>query len=125
MIKSSLSLPLEWSARDNHIRRVMFVDRDEGPFGVSQAVTSNLSRKGLAVIGETSLEPGDKAWIGFGDDRPRLAATVKWRDGRRVGLAFEKELSLVEYFDARIAVRRRRRAEYLRDQAAGQVQGPR
>jgi hypothetical protein len=111
MPKPSLSQSLEWSARDNRFRRLMFVDIDEGPFGMSLAVTSNLSRRGLAIIGDCSLERGDKTWIGFGNDRPLVPAKVIWRDGRRLGLAFDKELSLVEYFGARIAVNKRSLAE--------------
>lgn len=110
MSEPRLSFPLEWSARVNRFRRVMFVEIDQGPFGVISAVTSNLSRSGLAVIGESLLEPGDKAWIGFGDAR-RIAATVVWREGRRLGFRFDRELNLVEYFGTHLAVRKRARAQ--------------
>lgn len=108
MSEPRLSFPLEWAARVNRFRRVMFVEIDQGPFGVINAVTSNLSRRGLAVIGDSLLEPGERAWIGFGDSR-RVAATVVWREGRRLGFRFERELNLVEYFGTQLAVRKRTR----------------
>ncbi len=120
MSEPASAFPLEWAARVNRFRRVMFVDIDQGALGVVSAVTSNLSRRGLAIIGESLLEPGDRAWIGFGDAR-RVAATVVWRDGRRLGFQFDRELNLVEYFGTHLAVRKRARMRALTEQSGVEV----
>lgn len=99
----------EWSARVNRFRRLMFVKVDGGALGTTTVVTSNLSRQGIAIIGDTSLQRGGKATICF-DESNQIPATVMWRNGRRLGFRFERELNIVEYFGAQITVRKYPRA---------------
>lgn len=71
----------------------MFVEIDAGESGLIRAVTSNLSRGGLAAIGDIKVQPGDHVWLRLGDG-PRCAATVVWRKGRRTGFKFDGEPDL-------------------------------
>lgn len=76
----------------------MFVEIDTGESGLIRAVTSNLSRGGLAAIGDNAMQPGDHVWLRFGNGPPR-AATVVWRKGRRTGFKFDRELDLPDQLD--------------------------
>lgn len=105
MSEDRFSRMAEWSARVNRFRRMMFVRIDGGVLGTTTAVTSNLSRQGIAIIGDTLLERGGKATICF-DENKQIPATVMWRDGRRLGFRFERDLNLMEYFGAQITARR-------------------
>lgn len=97
MSSFSLSQAIGSVARMCRFRRVMLVEIDAGEHGVSTAATSNLSRGGLAAIGDASVQPGDHVWLRFGN-LPRRAATVVWRNGRRMGFAFDREIDLLDYF---------------------------
>lgn len=87
-------------ARLCRYRRVMFVEIDAGEHGVATAVTSNLSRGGLAAIGDSASQPGDLVWLRFGG-QPRRAARLVWRKGRRMGFKFDRELDLLDYLGLR------------------------
>lgn len=97
MSYSRVSQALGSVARLCRFRRVMFVEIDAGELGIVTAVTSNLSRGGLGAIGDSPVQPGDQVWLRFAS-LPRRAATLVWRNGRRMGFRFDRELDLLEYF---------------------------
>lgn len=105
MPRSSILSSIRWTSRLNRVHRMMKIEIDGGELGRSTAVTSNLSRGGLAAIGDSALKPGDRAMIRFGGI-DRIPATVVWHQGRRLGFQFERELNLFEYFGARLQVRK-------------------
>lgn len=105
MSRSSLSSTTNWGARLFRFRRVMLIRIEAGEQGLTTAVTSNLSRGGLAAIGDNQLEPGDQLSVRFGDQL-QVAATVVWHVGRRFGVKFDRELNLFEYFGAQLQVRK-------------------
>lgn len=92
-------------ARLNRFRRVMFVEIDSDFEVGAQAVTSNISARGMAVICDADLQPGDEAWVRIGSADPMMARVV-WRKGRRLGFRFEKEFDMVRSLGANISARR-------------------
>ncbi len=106
MTYTGVSQALDWAARLRRFRRLMMITVDAGQRGVATLTTSNLSRGGLAAIGDHTLAPGDRARIRFGG-RPGIAATVAWTSGRRIGFQFDHELDLVNYLGARMRVLKR------------------
>lgn len=63
MTYTGVSQALDWAARLRRFRRLMMITVDAGQRGVATLTTSNLSRGGLAAIGDHTLAPGDRARI--------------------------------------------------------------
>lgn len=105
MFKTSVLSPITWTARLNRFRRMMLIEIDLGEQGRCSAVTSNLSRGGLAAICDSPPGPGAAVVIRFAG-RGGIPARVVWRAGRRVGIQFERELNLFECFGAQLQIRK-------------------
>jgi PilZ domain len=91
--------------RLNRFRRMMFVEIAVEKEEKSRAVTSNLSARGMAVICDADLHPGDEASIRIGAQAPIMAQVV-WRKGRRLGFRFEREVDIVQCLGARVTAQR-------------------
>lgn len=89
-----LALRLNKSIRPNRFNRIMMVEITDFTGEIYKVSTSNLSFKGMAIIGQTPLEPGDDVKVRIGDGRP-LSATVAWRKERKIGLSFDQEIDLI------------------------------
>lgn len=93
-LKRKLALRLNGSIRPNRFNRLMMVEITDCTGEIYKVSTSNLSFKGMAVIGQTPLEPGEDVKVRIGDGRP-LSATVAWRKERKIGLSFDQEIDLI------------------------------
>jgi hypothetical protein len=107
--------------RLNRFRRMMFVEIGVDSDHRSRAVTSNLSARGMAVICDADLEPGDEASIRIGAQSPIMARVV-WRKGRRLGFRFEREVDMIQCLGASITAQRLTGADRLAYDNAGASQ---
>lgn len=93
-LKRKLALRLNSSIRPNRFNRLMMVEVTDCTGEIYKVSTSNLSFKGMAIIGQTPLEPGEDVKVRIGNGLP-LSATVAWRRERKIGLSFAQEIDLI------------------------------
>lgn len=105
MFKTSVLRPVNRTVRLNRFRRMMLIEIERGGPGRCRAVTSNLSRGGLAAICDSPPAPGAAVTIRFAG-HSGIPARVVWRDGRRVGIQFDRELNLFAWFGAQVRILR-------------------
>lgn len=88
--------------RMQRIRRVIFVEIVADRLEPTTGVLCNISRAGAAVIADSAAKPQDRIMVRL---PPQLdvPATIVWRKGRRMGIQFNRPLSLSEYFDVHAA----------------------
>ena len=105
------------SINDNRaprFRRIFCADI-AGDFGeYTPVVTSNFSSSGIAIIGDSCLQPGDPTILRVAPEL-ELNATVVWRKGRRLGLRFKREVSLIEMLEIQMSVRALRQSRSPND----------
>ncbi|MCW1400953.1 PilZ domain-containing protein [Novosphingobium sp. MW5] len=93
-LPNSLALRAQLPARQNRFKRLMMVEIIDSAGEVFKVSTSNLSFSGMAVIGQTSLEPGDHIRVRI-SSLGNHSARVAWRRERRIGLSFDRDLDLI------------------------------
>lgn len=93
-LERKVALRLNSSIRPNRFNRLMMVEITDCTGEIYKVSTSNLSFKGMAIIGQTPLEPGEDVKVRIGYGQP-LSATVAWRRERKIGLSFDQEIDLI------------------------------
>jgi hypothetical protein len=92
--EEKMALRIESSIRPNRFNRLMMVEITDCTGEVYKVSTSNISFKGMAIIGQTPLEPGEDVKVKIGNSGFH-SATVVWRRERKIGLNFDQEIDLI------------------------------
>jgi hypothetical protein len=91
-------------ARNTRFRRLFSIEMESDCGNYISVVANNISSRGIAILGETCLQPGDLTILRVSTEH-EFHATVVWRKGRRLGLRFESEVSLIQLLGFQLSVR--------------------